>query len=327
MKGIYVLLISVAKNIGVRIGALGNINFPEGLYAYVGSAQNNLEKRVERHLRRVKPRFWHIDYLLNSRQAEVVKTFYKKGGRLQECRLARSLSEVAAPIIGFGSSDCTCTSHLFRVEPYDYLNKFMREIGMKPLRGMVSMAKTGWCAWITGLPGSGKSTVAEALIKLLKKEGVRAQLLSSDALRKVVTPKPSYSLEERDAVYATLVYIADLLTQNGVNVVIDATGNLRRYRENARMRIPAFIEVYLECPLEVCKERETGRVRTHHASKRIYDRAMEGKAQTVPGVGQPYEPPSNPELAIDTTRCSPAECAREALEKILRFEADVKSRG
>lgn len=159
--------------------------------------------------------------------------------------------------------------------------------------------------WVTGLPGSGKFTVAEALLKPLKKEGVYAQLLSSNALRKVLTPKPSYSLEERDAVYATLVYIAELLTQNGVDVVIDATGNLRRYRENARKRIPAFIEAYLKCSLEVCKKREAARVRTHHAPKQIYEWAGHGKAPTVPRVGQPCEPPSNPEITLDTTKSSP----------------------
>ncbi|MEM3722104.1 MAG: adenylyl-sulfate kinase, partial [Candidatus Bathyarchaeia archaeon] len=91
--------------------------------------------------------------------------------------------------------------------------------------------RSGWCIWITGLPGSGKSTVANLLVKFLLQKGIRAQLLSSDVLRKYLTPKPTYSLEERDIVYSTLVYIAWLLTQNGVNVVIDATGNLRRYRD------------------------------------------------------------------------------------------------
>ena len=67
------------------------------------------------------------------------------------------------------------------------------------------MAVGGWCVWITGLPGSGKSAVSEALLKLLNERGVEAQILSSDSLRKVLTPNPSYSLEERDRVYSTLV--------------------------------------------------------------------------------------------------------------------------
>lgn len=327
MKGIYILLIWVTKNISLSVGALGDVNFQKAFYAYVGSAQNNLEKRVERHLRRVKQKFWHIDYLLGNRQAEVVRVFCKSAGRFEECRIAERLGEVAVPIRGFGSSDCACKSHLFKIEDHGYLSGFMREIGVEPFGKVGLTTKTGWCAWITGLPGSGKSTVAQTLLKLLEKEGVHAQLLSSDALRRVVTPEPSYSLEERDLVYATLVYIAELLTQNGVNVVIDATGNLRRYRENARKRMPVFIEVYLECPLEVCREREAARVKTHNAPKQIYERAGHGKAPTVPGVGQPYEPPSNPEITLDTTKCSPTECAQKVLEKILQKEAESRIRG
>jgi len=146
---------------------------------------------------------------------------------------------------------------------------------------------------------------------------MHAQFLSSDALRKTLTPKPTYSLKERDVVYATLVYIADLLVQNGVNVIIDATGNLRRYRENARKRIPRFIEVYLECPLEVCMQREAGRGEKYHAPPQIYKRAKEGQSSTVPGIGQPYEPPLKPELVIDALKYSPETCAQRILKTIL----------
>ena len=176
--------------------------------------------------------------------------------------------------------------------------------------------KDGWCVWITGLPGSGKSATSGALIELLGLEGIRVQLLSSDALRKVLTPRPSYSLEERDLVYAMIVHIAKLLTENGVNVLIDATGNLRRYRDNARQQIPRFLEVYLDCPLEVCVQRETSRRETHHAPKRIYTRAKYDEAPTVPGIGQPYEPPINPETIVNTTQHTPKQAAQIILTKI-----------
>jgi len=176
----------------------------------------------------------------------------------------------------------------------------------------------GWCVWVTGLPGSGKSVVCEALLKLLNQKDIHAQLLSSDALRKVLTPKPTYSLEERDVVYSTLVYIAKLLTQNNVNVVIDATGNLRRYRENARKQIPQFMEAYLECPLEVCVEREAKRGKTFQAPKQIYAKALKGKAPTVPGLGQPYEPPLNPEITIKTTQNTPTQAAEQILKRLVK---------
>jgi adenylylsulfate kinase len=180
------------------------------------------------------------------------------------------------------------------------------------------MVQNGWCVWVTGLPGSGKSVVSEALLKLLKQKGISAQLLSSDALRKVLTPKPSYSLKERDIVYATLVYIAKLLTQNDVNVVIDATGNLRRYRKSARKEIPEFIEAYLECPLKVCMEREAKRGKTYYAPKQIYTTALKGKAPTVPGIGQPYEPPLKPEITVNTTENTPEQAALKIFKKLLK---------
>ncbi|HVO36869.1 MAG TPA: adenylyl-sulfate kinase [Candidatus Acidoferrum sp.] len=178
------------------------------------------------------------------------------------------------------------------------------------------MEESSWCIWVTGLPGSGKSVVSEALIKLLGRKGIRAQLLSSDSLRKVLTPKSTYSLDERDVVYATLVYIAELLVRNDVNVVIDATGNLRRYRDNARKQIPRFVEAYLECPLDICMEREAKRKRTYHAPKKIYSKAKEGKTSTVPGVGQPYEPPLHPEVKVDAFKCTPQKCALKIFETI-----------
>jgi adenylylsulfate kinase len=175
----------------------------------------------------------------------------------------------------------------------------------------------GWCVWVTGLPGSGKSVVSQTLQKLLRQKGIHAQLLSSDALRRVLTPKPTYSLEERNTVYVTLVYVAKLLTQNNVNVIIDATGNLRCYRENARKQIPRFIEAYLECPLKVCIQRETKRGQTYQAPKKIYKRAQEGKAPTVPGIGQPYQPPLNPEITLNTTKHTPEQAAQKILQKLL----------
>jgi adenylylsulfate kinase len=134
-----------------------------------------------------------------------------------------------------------------------------------------------------------------------------------------MTPQPTYSLKERDKVYATLVYIAKLLTQNGINVIIDATGNLRQYRDSARKEIPRFLEAYLECPLEVCMEREAKRGKTYHAPKEIYTKAKEGRALTVPGVGQPYEQPLKPEITIDTIKCIQEEGAKQILNIILKY--------
>lgn len=176
----------------------------------------------------------------------------------------------------------------------------------------------GWCIWITGLPGSGKSVVSKSLISLLTQKGILVQLLSSDTLREIVTPHPTYSIAERNRVYNTLVYVGKLLTQNGVNIVIDATGNLRRYRDKARKEISLFVEAYLVCPLEICIFRENNRDKTYYAPKAIYSNALAGAAPNVPGVGQPYEPPLNPEIVLDTVNISPAECAQRIFERVSR---------
>ena len=174
----------------------------------------------------------------------------------------------------------------------------------------------GWCVWITGLPGSGKSTISRYLLKILEERKVHVQLLSSDMLREVMTPNPKYTVEERDAVYSTLVFIAELLVKNGVNVIIDATGNLRKYRENARKRIKRFVEVYLKCPLEVCMKREAKRKVRFHAPKGIYRKAFSGESSTVPGLGAPYEEPLNPEVVVDSSKLPPESCASLISDKL-----------
>ena len=131
LKGIYVLIIQIDKAIKPQIGALGELIFHEGLYAYVGSAQNNLELRVARHRRKEKPLFWHIDYLLNNEAAKVMAVYYKPGRKTEECKIARLLEANAQPIAGFGCSDCHCSSHLFHVQNFDFLREHMQPLKMQ----------------------------------------------------------------------------------------------------------------------------------------------------------------------------------------------------
>jgi Uri superfamily endonuclease len=126
-KGVYVLVISVSKDINVNVGALGIVNFERGSYAYVGSAQKGLEKRIWRHLGRIKRKFWHIDYLLDDDNVEVLKVFYKHAGKSEECKIANKIAERCVPTKGFGSSDCKCKSHLFKIGDYQFLREFMHE--------------------------------------------------------------------------------------------------------------------------------------------------------------------------------------------------------
>jgi len=168
----------------------------------------------------------------------------------------------------------------------------------------------GKALWITGLPGSGKSTIADA-IKASHPDFI---ILRMDELRKCVTPDPTYSDAEREIVYRSLVYLAERITGLGHNVIIDATGNMRRWRELARGLIPQYTEIYLKCPLQECIKRERERQKTHGAPKGIYKKGEKG--WPVPGVNTPYEEPLAPEIIIDTGLSTTQE-AVELIEKKL----------
>ena len=158
-----------------------------------------------------------------------------------------------------------------------------------------------WAIWITGPPGSGKTTVARGAAAALAERGVRVKVLDLDEIRRVITPQPAYTDAERELVYRALAYMARLLTEAGVPVLIDATAHRRAWRELARELIPAFAEVQLRCPLEVCMGREQRRRRSH-APADIYARGGKPGA-TVPGLDVPYEPSATPELVLDTDTC------------------------
>ena len=122
------LIIQVDKKVDVNVGALGKITFEKGLYAYVGSAQTNLEQRIKRHLAKEKRLFWHIDYLLNDSAARIVKVLYKQADKAEECDLAKVIGERGEPVDDFGCSDCSCKSHLFRIGDYRLLQESMQVV-------------------------------------------------------------------------------------------------------------------------------------------------------------------------------------------------------
>ena len=111
MNGCYILIIKLNKDALIEIGKLGEIFFKKNFYAYVGSAMNGLERRINRHLRKNKKTYWHVDYLLN--YGEIRHVFYKENHKKEECDIAGKLMRKLPMIPGFGCSDCSCRSHLF----------------------------------------------------------------------------------------------------------------------------------------------------------------------------------------------------------------------
>ena len=105
---------------------------------------------------------------------------------------------------------------------------------------MDSKISDAFAIWVTGLPASGKSTLAAEVKARLLRRGIDVAVLESDVLRKIFTPHPKYDEAERDTFYRQMVYVGTLLTQHGVPVIIDGTANRRRYRDYGRQQIPRF---------------------------------------------------------------------------------------
>jgi adenylylsulfate kinase len=165
-----------------------------------------------------------------------------------------------------------------------------------------------FAVWVTGLPASGKSTLTAALVKELRKRGIDPAVLESDAFRKVLGPSLTHDAPDRDRFYEALVYVGGLLFDRGVPVLFDATANRRAYRQRARDRFPRFVEVFVDCPIDVCMERDP---------KGIYRRAKEGTARAVPGLQAPYEPPERPDVHVRGDREDPESAARRVLDVLI----------
>lgn len=172
-----------------------------------------------------------------------------------------------------------------------------------------------FAVWFTGLPGSGKTAIASRAKALISKKGIDVKILQLDEIRRVLTPDPKYTDEERDIVYLSLGYMAKLLVESGVNVFIDATANRRKYRDAARKMIPRFAEVFVRCPLSVCMEREARR-KAVFSPKGIYEKSAR-KGANVPGVNVPYEEPLKPEIVVDTDKMKPDESGRKVADAII----------
>jgi adenylylsulfate kinase len=172
---------------------------------------------------------------------------------------------------------------------------------------MPGAIRPGFAIWLTGLPSSGKTTLAHALSHLLTERGIAVQILDSDELRRRLTPNPTYSAEERDWFYDIITFLAELLTTNGVNILIAATASKRAYRRAARERIARFAEVYVECAPEVGRARHP---------KGLWERADRGEITNLPGIDAPYEAPDAPEVRVNTARYSAEAAAHRTLKEL-----------
>jgi adenylylsulfate kinase len=164
-----------------------------------------------------------------------------------------------------------------------------------------------WAIWITGPPAAGKTSLARAFVEEVARGGVRPVHLESDALRRVLTPAPTFAPEERDRFYDQVRGLAALLVEQGIPVVVDATGPRRRHRDPLRSRLARFFEVSVSAPRELREARDP---------KGLYRLAREGGAPHLPGATDDYEPPLLPDLVV--SGALPAQDGAEALVAFAR---------
>src|SRR5436190_14671853 len=155
------------------------------------------------------------------------------------------------------------------------------------------MMNTGFTIWFTGLSGSGKSTLSEVIEQHMKTLGRNVEVLDGDIVRTHLSKGLGFSREDRDTNIKRIGFVCNLLTRNGVICISAAIAPYRDARDWARKEIGNFVEVYVKCPLEVCRQRDV---------KGLYKLVDEGKIKNFTGVDDPYEEPVHPELIVETDK-------------------------
>ncbi len=168
----------------------------------------------------------------------------------------------------------------------------------------------GFTLWFTGLSGAGKTTISEIVEKELKERGLRVEVLDGDIVRTNLSKGLGFSREDRNVNVLRIGFVANLLTRNGVAVIVSAISPYKEARDQVRRRIIDFVEVFVDVPLEVAAERDV---------KGLYKKAFAGEIKQFTGVSDPYEPPVAPDLILKTDEETPEESARKVLEKLEFF--------
>ena len=158
----------------------------------------------------------------------------------------------------------------------------------------------GFTLWFTGLSGAGKSTISAIIEKRLRDAGARVEVLDGDVVRTNLSKGLGFSKEDRDENIRRIGFVCELLSRNGVIAIAAAISPYRAVREEVRARIENFIEIFVDCPLEVLATRDV---------KGLYRKAMAGEIGQFTGVSDPYEPPASAEVRVDSSTETPEQSA------------------
>jgi 3',5'-nucleoside bisphosphate phosphatase len=238
-----------------------------------------------------------------------VEVFYASHTREQTLLIADRCEELG--MLATGSSDYHGPDHrLFsRFRAFELHG---REPNLGPIAHGTLAAPTrggdGLCVWLTGLSGSGKSTIGRLAAGELRDLGHRVEVLDGDDVRQNLCAGLGFSREDRDVNVRRIAWVADLLTRNGVVTFVAAVSPYRGARDEARARMgERFLEVHVSASVEECERRDV---------KGLYTKARAGEIAAFTGVSDPYEEPRAPELTLDTEQESPAESAAKLIALI-----------
>ena len=172
---------------------------------------------------------------------------------------------------------------------------------------LVRSGDSGFVIWLTGLPGSGKTTMATFLENELRNRGFKVETLDGDEVRRNLSPDLGFSKIDREVHAKRVSYVSLLLSRNGVITIVALISPFQSIRDYARNLIGRFVEVWVNCSVETCRKRDP---------KGLYKQAQEGKVSHFTGMQDPYEPPLSPEIIIDTEHESPDACAKKIMASL-----------
>jgi adenylylsulfate kinase len=172
---------------------------------------------------------------------------------------------------------------------------------------LVRSGDSGFVIWLTGLPGSGKTTMAKFLENELRNRGLKVETLDGDEVRRNLSPDLGFSKIDREVHAKRVTYVSLLLSRNGVISIVALISPFLSSRDYARNLIGRFVEVWVRCSVETCRKRDP---------KGLYKQAQEGKVSNLTGMQDPYEPPINPEVIIDTEHERPDACGRKIIASL-----------
>lgn len=168
------------------------------------------------------------------------------------------------------------------------------------------MKQRGAVIWLTGLSGSGKTTIAKELEALLLSRHLKVELLDGDIIRTNLSKGLGFSKEDRDTNVRRVGFVANLLSRNGVIVIVALISPYQAIRDEIRASVNTFVEVYTNAPLEICEQRDV---------KGLYQKARAGEIKDFTGIHSPYEPPHRPEITCFTDK----ETIDDSVAKIVTF--------